>query len=125
MSQSKDLQIQISTRYVAEQSNPSLSQYLFAYTIRILNTGSMGAQIISRHWVIEDGQNRQQEVRGLGVVGEQPLIAPGKHYEYTSVCPLTTPVGTMHGSYHCVGENGIPFDVSIPVFMLSLPEKLH
>lgn len=125
MSQSEDLLIEVTTRYVPDQSNPSLSQYLFAYTIKIRNMGSMGAQIISRHWLIEDGLNRQQEVSGLGVVGEQPLIAPGKHYEYTSVCPLTTPVGTMRGSYHCVGENGIPFDVDIPMFMLSIPEKLH
>lgn len=125
MDQSKDLHIAVSTCYVAEQSNPNLSQYLFAYTIKIQNRGKSGAQIISRHWLIEDGNNNIQEVRGLGVVGEQPLIEVGGEYEYTSVCPLSTPVGTMRGSYHCVGENGIPFDVEIPLFMFSFRSKLH
>lgn len=125
MSQSNNLHIEVLTRYVPEQSNPAMSQYLFAYTIKIRNQGSMGVQIISRHWIIEDGNNNEQRVSGLGVVGQQPLIHEGEVFEYTSACPLNTPFGTMRGSYHCVGENGIPFDVEIPMFMLSLPEKLH
>ena len=125
MSQTADLHIVVATRYVPEESNPALSQYLFAYTIKIRNLGPVAAQIISRHWIIEDSNNHEQKVSGLGVVGQQPLIREGEVFEYTSACPLTTPFGTMRGSYHCVGENGIPFDVEIPLFVLSLPEKLH
>ena len=125
MSQTTDLHIEVLTQYVAEESNPTLSQYLFAYTINIRNMGPVAAQIISRHWIIEDGNNNEQTVSGLGVVGQQPLIRAGEVFEYTSACPLSTPFGTMRGSYHCVGENGVPFDVEIPLFVLSLPEKLH
>src|SRR5690606_23663946 len=100
-------------------------QYVFAYTVRITNTGSLPAQLISRHWIITDGAQRTEEVRGLGVVGQQPLLPPGESFEYTSGCPLSTPVGTMKGTYHCVGENGVPFEVEIPEFVLAMPRTLH
>ena len=108
-----------------EQSDPAKRQFVFAYTVRITNVGERPAQVISRHWVITDGDQVEQEVRGLGVVGQQPLIPAGETFEYTSGCPLGTPVGTMRGTYHCVGENGIPFEVSIPEFVLAMPRTLH
>lgn len=120
-----ELSVVVEPRYVADQSNPAKQQFVFAYTVRITNTGERPAQVISRHWVITDGDLGEQDVRGLGVVGQQPLLAPGETFEYTSGCPLTTPVGTMRGSYHCVGENGVPFDVEIPEFVLAMPRTLH
>ena len=111
-----DLSVSVSPRFVPEQSDPGEHQFVFAYTVRITNTGEHPAQVISRHWIITDGNQRVQEVRGLGVVGQQPL-APGETFEYTSGCPLPTPVGTMRGTYHCVGENGIPFEVPISEFV--------
>ena len=120
-----ELTVAVEPRYVPDQSNPSKQQFVFAYTVRITNTGERPAQVISRHWVITDGDQAQQEVRGLGVVGQQPLLAPGETFEYTSGCPLTTPVGTMRGSYHCVGENGVPFEVEIAEFVLAVPRTLH
>ena len=120
-----DLTVSVTSRFEPEQSDPAEQQYIFAYTIRITNTGEHPAQVISRHWVITDGNQRVQEVRGLGVVGQQPLLAPGETFEYTSGCPLQTPVGTMRGTYHCVGENGIPFEVPIAEFLLAMPRTLH
>jgi len=120
-----DLAVAVSSQYLPEQSNPSEQQYLFAYTVRITNQGQHPAQIISRHWIITDADQREQEVRGLGVVGQQPLLRPGQTFEYTSGCPLPTPFGTMKGAYHCVGDNGVPFDVSIDEFMLAMPRTLH
>ena len=122
---SHELTVTVQPRYLADQSDPGKLQYVFAYTIRITNTGSEPAQLISRHWVITDGNQQQQEVRGLGVVGQQPLLQPGESFEYTSGCPLPTPVGTMRGTYHCVGENGMPFEVDIPEFVLAMPRTLH
>lgn len=120
-----ELTVAVEPRFVPEQSNPSKHQFVFSYTIRITNTGEHAAQVIARHWIITDGDQPAQDVRGLGVVGQQPLLAPGETFEYTSGCPLTTPVGTMRGSYHCVGENGIPFSVEIPEFVLAMPRTLH
>nr|WP_202109370.1 Co2+/Mg2+ efflux protein ApaG [Bordetella sp. 15P40C-2] len=120
-----DLTVTVTPQFVPEQSDPAEQQYVFAYTVRITNTGEHPAQVISRHWIITDGHQRVQEVRGLGVVGQQPLLAPGETFEYTSGCPLPTPVGTMRGTYHCVGENGIPFEVQIAEFMLAMPRTLH
>lgn len=112
-------------RYMAPQSNPDDDQYLFAYTITISNTGDIAAKLISRHWIITDGQQRVEEVRGPGVVGEQPLLKPGESFEYTSRCPLSTPVGTMRGTYHCVAEDGTEFAVKIDEFVLATPHVLH
>lgn len=119
------LTVTVHPRYLPEQSEPSAQRYVFAYTVRITNTGSQPAQVISRHWVITDSEQRTEEVRGLGVVGQQPVLPPGESFEYTSGCPLRTPVGTMRGSYTCVGENGIPFEVDIPEFVLAMPRTLH
>jgi len=111
--------------YVAEQSDEQNGRYVFAYTITIRNTGNIPAQLISRHWIITDGRNQVQEVRGLGVVGAQPLLKPGESFEYTSGTAIATPVGTMRGSYQMVAEDGTQFDATIPEFTLSVPRVLH
>jgi ApaG protein len=98
---------------------------VFAYTITIANTGTVAAQLISRHWIITDAENVTQEVKGLGVVGEQPLLRPGESFEYTSGTAMATPVGTMRGTYQMVAEDGNKFDAEIPVFTLSMPRVLH
>jgi ApaG protein len=112
-------------QYVADQSDPDRQHYVFAYTIRITNTGTIAAKLLSRHWVITDADARVQEVRGEGVVGQQPLIRPGESFEYTSGTALATAVGTMRGSYRMVAEDGQPFDAPIPQFTLSAPRTLH
>ncbi len=122
---SYDLVVAVEPRFLPEESDPGKQQFIFAYTVRITNTGERPVQVISRHWIITDGNQLEQEVRGLGVVGQQPLLAAGETFEYTSGCPLATPVGTMRGTYHCVGENGVPFEVAIPEFLLAMPRTLH
>jgi len=117
--------INVNTAYLAEQSDPSADRYVFAYTISIANTGTVSAQLISRHWIITDAENVTQEVKGLGVVGEQPLLRPGESFEYTSGTAMATPVGTMRGTYQMVAEDGNKFDAEIPVFTLSMPRVLH
>ena len=117
--------VTVQTRYLEEQSDPDRSHYVFAYAITIKNTGSVSAQLIARHWVITDANNKVQEVRGLGVVGHQPLLQPGQHFEYTSGTSLETPQGTMRGKYFCVAEDGEQFEAPIPEFVLSLPRTLH
>jgi ApaG protein len=112
-------------RYIAEQSDATASRFVFAYTITIRNTGNVPAQLISRHWLITDANNAVQEVRGLGVVGQQPLLGPGESFEYTSGCVLATPVGTMRGTYHLTAEDGMQFEASIPEFTLAMPRVLH
>ena len=127
MADSKKYEIQVNTQveYIPEQSSEEQDRYVFAYTITITNTGSIAAQLISRHWIITDANNSVQEVRGLGVVGEQPLLKPGESFEYTSGSAIATPVGTMHGSYQMVAEDGTKFDAPIPEFTLSIPRVLH
>lgn len=119
------LMISVQTEYLPEQSRPYDNHYVFSYTITIRNTGKIGVQVISRHWVITDANNHREEVRGLGVVGHQPLLAPGEQFEYTSGTALATPQGAMHGEYFCVAEDGYRFEVPIPEFLLSLPRTLH
>ena len=119
------ISINVNTTYLADQSDPSSDRYVFAYTITIANTGTVSAQLISRHWIITDAENVTQEVKGLGVVGEQPLLRPGESFEYTSGTALATPVGTMRGTYQMVAEDGNKFDAEIPVFTLSMPRVLH
>jgi ApaG protein len=119
------ISINVNTTYLADQSDPSSDRYVFAYTITIANTGTVAAQLISRHWIITDAENVTQEVKGLGVVGEQPLLRPGESFEYTSGTAMATPVGTMHGTYQMVAEDGNKFDAEIPVFTLSMPRVLH
>jgi ApaG protein len=111
--------------YVEDQSDPSKDQYAFAYTITISNTGNIPAQLISRHWIITDANGKVLEVKGLGVVGQQPLLKPGESFEYTSGTHLETAVGTMHGAYQMIAEDGQQFDAPIPSFTLSVPRILH
>ncbi len=127
MAESKkyDISIRVHTTYIPEQSDPDADRYVFAYTITIANEGTASAQLISRHWIITDAENQVQEVRGLGVVGEQPFLRPGESFEYTSGTSLGTPVGTMRGSYQMVAEDGQKFEAEIPEFTLSMPRVLH
>lgn len=127
MAEGKKYQISISvnTAYLADQSDPSTDRYVFSYTINIANSGTVAAQLISRHWVITDAENVIQEVKGLGVVGEQPLLRPGESFEYTSGTAMSTPVGTMHGTYQMVADDGNKFEAEIPRFTLSMPRVLH
>lgn len=117
--------VTVKTQYLEDQSEPERSNYAFAYTITIKNTGQIAAQLISRQWVIVDANNHIEEVRGLGVVGHQPLLAPGGQFEYTSGTVLKTPQGSMAGKYFCVAEDGEQFDAKIPEFTLTLPRTLH
>ena len=120
MSESTPYRVQVTAvaEYVAEQSRPQDDHFVFAYHITVLNTGQVAAQLVSRHWIIVDGRGHTEEVRGLGVVGQQPLLQPGEAFQYTSGCQLRTPSGTMHGSYFCVAEDGERFEVAIPLFVL-------
>lgn len=120
-----EITVQVQAQFMPEQSEPAQQQYFFTYTVRITNTGQLPAQLISRHWVIVDGNNETQDVQGLGVVGQQPLLAAGETFEYTSGCPLNTPVGSMHGTYLCAGDDGEPFRATIPEFVLAMPRSLH
>lgn len=120
-----EITVSARTTYISEQSDPGSERYVFAYTISIKNTGNIGAQLISRHWIIKDANNQIQEVRGLGVVGEQPRLKPDEGFEYTSGTAIATPVGTMRGSYQMVAEDGSQFDAAIPEFTLSIPRVLH
>jgi ApaG protein len=120
-----DVKIDTSVHYIAEESDEERGHYVFAYTITITNESAVGVQLISRHWVISDASEQTQEVRGLGVVGEQPLLKPGESFRYTSGTAIATPVGTMKGEYQMVAESGEHFDVSIPEFVLSVPRVLH
>ena len=120
-----EVSVATQTQYVADQSDESKDRFVFAYTVTIRNDGTVPAQLISRHWIITDARNQVQEVRGLGVVGAQPLLKPGENFEYTSGTALATPVGTMRGSYQMVAEDGTQFDAAIPEFTLSVPRVLH
>lgn len=115
----------VAPQYLEDQSNPARHEYVFAYTVTIVNSGTVPAQLIGRRWVITDAMGKTEEVRGLGVVGNQPMLKPGERFEYTSGCILTTPVGTMRGSYQMVAEDGTKFDAPIPEFTLSMPRVLH
>ena len=117
--------IQVETRYIPEQSSPEQNHYVFAYHVRIENHGPRSAQLLHRHWIITDAEGRIQEVRGPGVVGEQPRLAPGEHFEYSSGTVIPTPVGSMHGSYQWVGEDGEDFETPIPAFRLAVSTVLH
>lgn len=120
-----EMTVTVKTQYLADQSDPDRSLYVFGYVVTIRNTGKVAAQLIARHWVIRDTNDQVQEVRGLGVVGHQPLLQPGEHFEYTSGTSLATPQGSMHGEYFCVAEDGERFEAPIPEFVLSLPRTLH
>ena len=119
------VKIEVETVYVREQSEPEHNRYVFAYTITITNTGKIPAQLLSRHWVITDANNKVQEVRGEGVVGEQPYLTPGDSFRYTSAAMIETPIGCMQGEYQMVADDGVEFDANIPVFKLSAPHTIH
>jgi len=120
-----EFSIHVRPKYLEAHSNPDEHHFVFAYTVTIRNTGERTAKLVSRHWIITDGHNQVEEVRGDGVVGEQPVLKPGESFEYTSGCPLPTPVGSMKGSYQCIADDGTAFDVPIPEFVLSMPRALH
>ncbi len=127
MAESRKYHITVTTQvdYLPEQSDEAKDRYVFAYTITIKNTGTMTAQLISRHWIITDALQQVQEVRGLGVIGEQPVLKPGEAFQYRSGTGLATPMGNMRGSYQMTAEDGHPFEVEIPEFLLSIPRVLH
>ena len=119
------IDVQVAANYVETQSDPATNRFVFAYTVKIENLGALAAQLLTRHWIITDGNNRVQEVRGDGVVGEQPLLEPGASFQYTSGAVLDTAVGTMAGTYQMRAEDGTSFEAEIPVFTLSVPRSLH
>ena len=120
-----EIRIEVESQYAEEQSSPEQGHYAFAYRVTIHNMGAVTAQLVSRHWIITDADGQVQEVRGPGVVGEQPVLRPGESFRYTSGAVLPTPVGSMHGSYQMVDEAGQGFDVAIPAFRLAVPTVFH
>lgn len=125
MSEDCKITIEVATDYVDDQSDPKLNRYVFAYTITIANQGEVPAKLMSRHWVITDGNGKVQEVSGDGVVGEQPHLNPGEQFRYSSGAVLETPVGSMQGSYRMKTDRGMDFDAPIPAFTLAVPGQLH
>ncbi len=121
----RGIRIEVSSEYVPERSSPREKQYLFTYHVRISNVGTEPAQLISREWIITNADGEVERVKGPGVVGEQPVLAPGGSFEYTSFCPLKTNVGTMHGSYQMLREDGEMFDAIIEPFTLAVPHALN
>ena len=119
------IRISVETSFIEEKSSVEHNRYFFNYTITISNDGLVPAQLVSRHWIITDANEESFEVKGLGVVGEQPLIQPHESYTYTSGTEINTPVGSMHGIYQMVSEDGSLFDAEIPMFILSMPRTLH
>lgn len=119
------IRVTVRTTYVPEQSSPRDKRYVFAYTVRILNEGTVTAQLRTRHWIITDASGHVEEVEGDGVVGAQPTLRPGQHFEYTSGCVLRTPRGTMHGTYRMHRADGRVFDATIAPFDLALPTTLN
>jgi ApaG protein len=119
------INIDVETTYLDDQSEPREQRYVFAYTITIRNEGEVPAKLLTRHWIITDANGRVQEVRGDGVVGEQPYLKPGQGFRYSSGAVLETPVGTMQGSYQMVADDGAQFDAPIPAFRLAMPGMLH
>ncbi len=122
---SYEIQIEVDTRFLDDQSAPRENRFVFAYTIKLHNLGSIAAQLLRRHWIITDGNGKVQEVRGDGVVGEQPWLRPGDDFQYTSGAVLETAVGTMSGNYEMVADDGTYFHAPIPEFTLSVPRTLH
>ncbi len=117
--------VTVQTRFLKEQSAPDENRYVFAYTINIANAGSVAARLLTRHWIITDANGKVQEVRGDGVVGEQPWLRPGDDFNYTSGAVLETAVGTMRGSYQMLADDGRKFDAAIPEFVLTIPRTVH
>ncbi|MDY6991669.1 MAG: Co2+/Mg2+ efflux protein ApaG [Pseudomonadota bacterium] len=122
---SYNIRIDVETTYMDSHSAPEQNRYVFAYTITIRNMGQLAAKLLTRHWIITDANGKVQEVRGEGVVGEQPYLQPGEGFQYTSATMIETPVGSMQGSYHMVTDDGQAFETEIPPFSLALPHTLH
>jgi len=122
---STKIDVQVKPLYLAEQSDPKNNHYVFSYTVTIKNNGTSPAKLLTRHWIITDGDGKTQEVKGDGVIGEQPHLKPGDGFQYTSGTFMSTPYGTMHGSYQMVSDTGDRFDAQIPTFVLSVPNTLH
>ena len=120
-----DIKVSVESRFLDDQSAPRENRFVFAYTVTISNRGGVAARLLARHWVITDANGKVQEVRGEGVVGEQPWMRPGDDFQYTSGAVLETAVGTMTGSYQMLGDDGTRFDAEIPTFTLSVPRTLH
>lgn len=120
-----DISVNVQPTYIAEQSDPGNNHYVFAYTVTIKNNGNVPAKLLTRHWVITDGDGKIQEVKGEGVVGEKPHLKPGENFRYTSGTMMKTPVGSMHGSYQMIADDGVNFDAEIPSFRLNVPNMLH
>ena len=125
MTESPRIDIQVVTHYLSDRSQPESQRYAFAYTITLHNSGQIGAQLLGRHWIITDGDGQVQEVRGEGVVGQQPHLQPGESYTYTSGTLLHTEVGSMYGSYQMLADDGSRFEAPIPPFRLAVPGALH
>lgn len=125
MTSKYEISVQAKSNFVPEQSDIDSNRFVFAYTITITNTGSVPARLVSRHWIITDSDEKVHEVKGLGVVGEQPFLQPSESFEYTSGASIATPVGSMRGSYQMVAEDGTNFEAPIPQFILSMPRVLH
>ena len=123
--ESHQIDVKVKTTYIEAQSAPETNRYVFAYTVTITNTGKVSARLVSRHWIITDANEKVQEVRGEGVVGEQPHLPPGASFQYTSGTMIETPVGSMRGSYQMIADDGTEFDAEIPRFVLSMPRTLH
>lgn len=120
-----DIKIEVVPAYIEEQSDPDVEHYVFSYTVTIVNNGKIPAKLLTRHWVITDAEGEIQEVKGDGVVGEQPYLKPGEGFQYTSGTMMKTPVGSMHGSYQMLADDGVEFDAAIPEFYLLAPNTLH
>lgn len=121
----KNVQIDVQPEFVAEHSDPKVHRFVFSYKVKITNLGKVETQLLSRHWIISDGHGKVEEVEGPGVIGQQPKLAPGATFEYSSFCPLTTPTGNMRGTYLMVNGKGEKYEVKIPLFFLRDMAHLH
>ncbi|HEX5313827.1 MAG TPA: Co2+/Mg2+ efflux protein ApaG [Gammaproteobacteria bacterium] len=121
----REITVNVESSFLAGESEPEDSRYVFGYTVTLANTGDIGARLLTRHWIITDADGEVREVHGEGVVGEAPYLTPGAGFRYSSGAVLATPVGTMHGSYQWIGDDGVPFDAPIPMFRLAVPGLLH
>jgi ApaG protein len=121
----RHLKVDVKTMYLQDHSQPDADRYTFAYTVTMRNTGTVAAKLLGRRWIITDANGKMVEVVGEGVVGEHPYLRPGEAFEYTSAATIETPVGTMHGSYQLLADDGMPFEAPIAAFSLAIPRTLH